>query len=89
MSRDSRAIAGNTSHIKIFLILCIQLVLCMECQFMKGPRTVLMKDCPLKWSEKSFKENDSFSIQNIVGSTLELSAKKFFSLDKFLLKNMD
>ena len=26
---------GNTSHIKIFLILCIQLVLCMDCQFMK------------------------------------------------------
>ena len=24
-----------TSHIKIFLILCIQFVLCMDCQFMK------------------------------------------------------
>ena len=30
-----RAIAGNTSRIKIFLILCIQFVLCMDCQFMK------------------------------------------------------
>ena len=30
-----RAIAGNTSHIKIFLIVCIQFVLCMDCQFMK------------------------------------------------------
>ena len=30
-----RAIAGNTSHQKIFLILCIQFVLCMDCQFMK------------------------------------------------------
>ena len=30
-----RAIAGYTSHIKIFLILCTQLVLCMDCQFMK------------------------------------------------------
>ena len=29
------AVAGNTSHIKIFLILCIQFVLCMNCQFMK------------------------------------------------------
>ena len=29
------AIAGNTSHIKIFLIVCIQFVLCMDCQFMK------------------------------------------------------
>ena len=26
----------------------------------KRPRTVLMKDCPLKWPEKSFKENDIF-----------------------------
>ena len=26
----------------------------------KGPRTVLMKDCPLKLPEKSFKENDIF-----------------------------
>ena len=52
---------------------------------LKGPRTVLMKDCPLKWPEKSFKENDSFSIKKIVGSTLESSAKKVFSLDKFLL----
>ena len=30
-----RAVAGNTSHIKIFLILCIQFVLCMDCQFKK------------------------------------------------------
>ena len=30
-----RAIAGNTSHIKIFLIVCIQFVLSMDCQFMK------------------------------------------------------
>ena len=30
-----RAFAGNASHIKIFLILCIQFVLCMDCQFMK------------------------------------------------------
>ena len=36
-----------------------------------------MKDCPYKWREKSFKENDSFSIKKIVGSTLELSAKCF------------
>ena len=32
---DLRAIAGNTSRIKIFLILCIQFVLCMDCRFMK------------------------------------------------------
>ena len=45
-----------------------------------------MKDCPSKRPEKSFKENDSFSIKKIVGSTLELSDKVFFSLDKYLLK---
>ena len=45
-----------------------------------------MKDCPEKWPEKSFKENDSFLIKKIVDSTLKSSAKSFFSLDKFLLK---
>ena len=43
----------------------------------KGPRTVLMKDCPQKWPEKSFMENNSFSIKKIAGSTLELSANCF------------
>ena len=31
-----RAIAGNTSYIKIFFVLCILFVLCMDCQFMKS-----------------------------------------------------
>ena len=43
---------------------------------------------PIKRPEKSFIENDSFSIKKIVGLTLELSAKVFFSLDKYLFKNM-
>ena len=30
-----RAIAGNTSRIKIFLSLFIQFVLCMDCRFTK------------------------------------------------------
>ena len=47
-----------------------------------------MKDCPQKSPDKNFKENDSFSIKKVVGSTLELSAKVFFSLDKHLFKNM-
>ena len=42
----SRAIAGNISQIKIFLIHCIQLVLCMECQFRNkkdmSPRSILI-----------------------------------------------
>ena len=54
----------------------------------KGPRTVLMKDCPQKWPEKSFKENDIFSMKKIVGSTLDLSTKPVISLDKYQLKNM-
>ena len=33
-----REIVGNTSHIKIIFILCIQFVLCMDCQFMKIKR---------------------------------------------------
>ena len=45
-----------------------------------------MKDCPYKWPEKSFIEKDIFSMEKIVGSTLELSAKVFFSLDKYQLK---
>ena len=31
-------------------------------------------------------ENDSFYIKKIAGSMLELSAKLFFSLDKYLFK---
>ena len=37
-----RAIAGNTTHIEIFLLLCIQFVLCMDCQFMKKKGYVTM-----------------------------------------------
>ena len=54
----------------------------------QGPRTVLMKDCPKKWSEKSFKERDIFSMKKIVILTLELYAQVFFALDKYLLKNI-
>ena len=48
----------------------------------KGPRTVLMKDCPLK----SFKENDSFSIKKIVGSTLDYLQKCFSQWTSTYLK---
>ena len=49
----------------------------------------LNEELPIKKKkEKSFKKKDSFSIKKIVESTLELSAKAFFSLDKYLLKNM-
>ena len=37
-------------------------------------------------ARKKFQENDSFSIKKIVGSTLELSAKVFLSLDMYLFK---
>ena len=49
----------------------------------QGPQTVLMKDCPQKWLEKSFKENDIFfSMKKIVILTLELYTQVFFALDK-------
>ena len=41
-----------------------------------------MKDCPQKWPEKKFKENDIFSMIKIVALILELSTKAAFSLDK-------
>ena len=47
----------------------------------------LNEGLPIKMTrKKSFKENDRFSIKKIVESTLEISAKAFFSLDKYLLK---
>ena len=47
-----------------------------------------MKDCHKNYKEKSFKENDIFSMKKIVGSTLDLSTKAVFVLDKYQLKNM-
>ena len=54
----------------------------------KGPQTVLMKDCPKENGQKSFKENDIISMKKIEGSILNLPAKVFFSLDDYQLKNM-
>ena len=39
----------------------------------------LNEGLPIKWPEKCFKENDIYSMKEIVGSTLDLSAKVFFS----------
>ena len=33
---------------------------------LRGPRPVLIKDCPKKWTDKEFKENDIF-MEKIVG----------------------
>ena len=49
-----------------------------ELRTIKGPRTVLMKDCPEKLPEKSFNENDIFSMKKVVGSTLDLSTESLF-----------
>ena len=47
----------------------------------------LNEGLPIKMTRtKISKKNDSFSIKKIVGSTVELSEKVFFSLDKYLLK---
>ena len=48
----------------------------------------LNEGLPIKRLEKSLKENDIFSLKKIVGSTLDLSTKAVFSLDKYQLKNM-
>ena len=41
---------------------------------------------PIKMAREKFQRNDIFSMKKIVGSTLELSSKVFFSLDKYQLK---
>ena len=58
-----------------------------------GPRGIRTSDSlnerlPIKNGQRSFKENYIFSTKKIVGSTLELSAKVFFSLDNYKLKKM-
>ena len=40
---------------------------------------------PIKWPDKSFKENDFFSMKNIVGSTLEFSTKVFFLIGQITI----
>ena len=45
-------------------------------------------DLPVKWPDKSLEENDIFSMEKIVGSALQLSAKRLFSLDKNRLKKI-
>ena len=49
----------------------------------------LNEGLPIKNDQrKVFNENDIFSMKKIVGSTLDLSTKAVFSLDKYQLKNM-
>ena len=48
----------------------------------------LNEGLPIKMTRRSFKESDIFSMKKIVGSTLDLSTKAVFSLDKYQLKNM-
>ena len=54
----------------------------------KEPQTVLMKNSSLKMPEKSFKENNIFFMKKIVGSALELSAKVFFSFNRYQLRTL-
>ena len=46
----------------------------------------LNEGLPIKLPEKSFEENDIFSMKKRVGSTIDLSTKAVFSLDKYQLK---
>ena len=48
------------------------------------PYVILVnEEFSIKWPQKSYKENDIFSMKKIVGSTFKLSAKLFFSLDNY------
>ena len=38
-------------------------------------------DYPRKWTDKSFKENDNFSMKKVVGSAHDLSLTGLFTLD--------
>ena len=46
----------------------------------------LNEGLPIRMARKKFQRKLQFSIKKIVGSTLELSAIRFFTLDNFLLK---
>ena len=48
----------------------------------------LNEGLPIKMTREKFKENYIFYMKKIVGSTLDLSTKAVFSLDKNQLKNM-
>ena len=48
----------------------------------------LNEGLPIKMAQKSFKENNIFSMKKIVILTLELYEQVFFALDQYLLKNM-
>ena len=36
-----------------------------------------------KWPDKSFRDNDNFSMGKVVGSVLELSTNRLFTLNKY------
>ena len=48
----------------------------------------LNEGLPIKIARRKFQRKRSFLIKKIVGSTVELSAKVFFSLDKHIFKIM-
>ena len=48
----------------------------------------LNEGLPIKMTREKFQENYIFSIKKIVDSTLDLSTKAVFSLDKYQMKNM-
>ena len=48
----------------------------------------LNEGLPIKMAREKFQRKCIFSMKKIVGSTLDLSTKAVFSLDKYQLKNM-
>ena len=54
----------------------------------KGPLTVLMKGCPYKWSEKSFKENDIFFHEKDSSFNSRIIRTSVFRIRQVPIKNM-
>ena len=73
--------------IKIPFTLLQIVYICIQLNLLRTSDS-LNEGLPIKWPEKSFKENDIFSMEKIVGSTLDLSTKAVFSLDEYQLKTM-
>ena len=73
--RDHHAIRENLTWLKRIV-------------FLSRTSDSLNEGLPIKMTREKFQRKRYFSMKKIVGSTLDLSTKAVFSLDKYQLKNM-
>ena len=59
-----------------------------NCRLLQKTSDSLNEILPIKITREKFQRKWYFSLKKIVGSTLDLSTKAVFSLDKYQLKNM-